>query len=135
VLFHLLESALEGNEKEVSVIVETKNAANRLRRLAPLSKKPTTNLRMDHGVINRFRAWYDSEAVRFFFFREKNPVHRVAEGLSIAFLMALTMAGSLLGTFEFTLLGYNYGIFAALGFFALVAFGLSEVLHYLYDRP
>jgi tetrahydromethanopterin S-methyltransferase subunit B len=73
--------------------------------------------------------------VRFFFFREKNPVHGVAEGLPIIFLMALTMAGSLLATFEFALLGYNYGIFAALGFFALVALSLSEVLHYVYDRP
>ncbi|HYB67933.1 MAG TPA: hypothetical protein VEC97_00120 [Candidatus Acidoferrales bacterium] len=95
--------------------------------------------RIAHGIQIFARPivkWYDSEPVRFFFFREKNPIHSVPETIPIGLLMLLTLVAPFLATIEFWLIGFGfYGVIAAMLFFVAIAWGILEVMHYRFDRP
>lgn len=90
------------------------------------------------------KAWYDSDPVRFFFFREKlkfdeseNPIlpyHGTAiELLTPAFLAAFTMAGITLTMIMALIYGY-FGFWPAVCYFGVIPTTLIEALHYRYDR-
>ena len=89
----------------------------------------------DSVVARMLVQWYDSEAVRFFFFREKNPIHGVAETIPVGFLVLLTLVAPFLATVEFWLIEFGlYGVVAAMLLFVAIAWGTLEVMHYRYDR-
>ncbi|MGB8780232.1 MAG: hypothetical protein WCD81_06240 [Candidatus Bathyarchaeia archaeon] len=102
-------------------------------RLHGVSNHISDSIQIFVGIIVQ---WYDSEAVRFFFFREKNPSHTVPETIPIGFLMLLTLVAPFLATIEFWLIEFGlFGVIAAMLFFVAIAWGTLEVMHYRYDRP
>ncbi|MGB8780340.1 MAG: hypothetical protein WCD81_06795 [Candidatus Bathyarchaeia archaeon] len=89
-------------------------------------------------IPRKLKAWYDSEAVRFFFFREENPVHRVAGaiglGEAVALISAVGIGSMVLARFGLEIVGY-YSFAGGILFLTALAFGTLELAHYVFDRP
>jgi hypothetical protein len=89
-------------------------------------------------IPRKLKALYDSEAVRFFFFREKNPVHRVAGaiglGEAVALISAVGIGSMVLARVELGIIGC-YSFAGGMVFLTALAFGTLELAHYIFDRP
>jgi len=89
-------------------------------------------------IPRKLIAWYDSEAVRFFFFREKNPIHRVAGtiglGEAVALISSVGIGSMVLARFGLEIVG-DYSFAGGIAFLIAIALGTLELAHYIYDRP
>jgi len=88
--------------------------------------------------VKKLKAWYDSDAVRFLFFREKNPVHRVIETLgvveSVALISTVGIGSMILARIDLQIVGqYTFG--GGVAFLAGLLCTTVELAHYLFDRP
>ncbi len=76
--------------------------------------------------------------MRFFFFREKDPIHRVAGAIglweAVALISAVGIGSMVLARFGLEIVGY-YGFASGIVFLTALAFGTLELAHYVFDRP
>lgn len=79
------------------------------------------------------RRLLESEKLRFLFFVEERPRHRVIENISIFFLAFLSLGCFLLGLFGF-MIWLNYTLLGLLLYYAGILIVLLEIMHFLYDR-
>jgi hypothetical protein len=75
----------------------------------------------------------ENNTLRFLFFKEKTPKHRVMENISITFLAFLSLACFAAGLAGFVV-WERYTFFGFLSYYAVVLFGVLELLHCLFDR-
>ena len=74
-----------------------------------------------------------NERLRFVFFMETNPKHRVSDGIPTIALMALSIVTFLCGLSAFAIIPI-VGFFGMLGYMGLVIVTTLEVFHFVYDR-
>lgn len=74
-----------------------------------------------------------SERLRFLFFVEEWPKHRVMDEINIFFLAFLSLGCFLGGLFGF-IVWLKYTLFGFLLYYAVLLIVLLEAMHYLYDR-
>lgn len=80
-----------------------------------------------------FRRVSQNEKLRFVFFMEANPKHRVSDSIPTLGCAVLSLVTFFCGLAAFSLFPL-LGFFGMLGFMGLVMLGTFEVLHIAYDR-
>ena len=73
------------------------------------------------------------ERLKFLFFLEKTPKHRVMQNISPVFLSLLSLSSFVAALIGFTILA-NYGLIGFIFYYFAVIIGIFELPHCFFDR-
>jgi len=84
-------------------------------------------------LLNTMKRLIQNEVLRFLFFIEKAPKHKVMQDINPLLLAFLSVGCFLAGIAGFTVLG-NYGFVGFMFYYLAFIVGSLEMLHCIFDR-